>query len=277
MSDNTDIRAPVSWRASDQPLPRPSEELLCALSELGLILNDLNARKLTMALDLAGAEFGRFRLVDTHPKLPQCWTERNNKLFVPAELDTDTLPSIAFHSGVPAPENCTLFLGSTSNYSILLWGADSLLYISPQASIPSAHLAVGDGFAFIGPMVRSTARLNINCRNKGSVMLTKDILIGSDVKFQSDDCHTIIDMLSNTRINPFGGTIIVKNHVWLGEDALVLGDTFISENCIIGARTFLRGVMAPSNAIIAGVPARVTRSDVSWDSRDLPPNHPDLG
>lgn len=277
MEVRTNTPAAVNWSASELPLPSLDENVQLLLSQLNVFLEDKNARKLCQALEWAGAGLDQYKIVDNHPKLPEWWGERKNKLFVPANYNAEALPSITPHPGIPLPENCTVFLNDKTDYSILLWGTNTLIYISPSASIPSAHLAIGDGFAFIGPNVRSTARLNLNCRNNGSIFLTNDILIGSDVKFQSDDCHAIISLTSNTRINPFGGTIVVKNHVWFGEGSLILGDTHVSENCIVGARAFMRGISTPPHSILAGVPAKVTRSGITWDSRDLPPNHPDLG
>ncbi|WP_312485319.1 acyltransferase [Massilia timonae] len=266
----------VSWRASSLLLPGLDNETSVALSELGVTLKEDNGRKFSQALCWAGVQLSRYKILENHPDLPHWWVERRNKLFVPINSNSEKIPSITSHPGIPFPEDCVIFLNGATNYSILLWGSGTLAYISPESSLPSAHFAIGDGFLFIGPNVRSTARLNVNCRNDGSVVLVSDILIGSDVKFQTDDCHTIISVETGTRINPFGGTIIVKNHVWLGEGALVLGDSFINSDCIIGARSFIRGIMTPKNAILAGVPGKVTRTGITWDSRDLPPDHPDL-
>jgi acetyltransferase-like isoleucine patch superfamily enzyme len=272
MTNNTLNNALDTWQAKDMALPDLNGKFIADIAKLGINLNAESSLRFCQALLWADANLDGYKLIESHSKLPEWWSERGNKLFVPIDFSGDTLPSITFHSGLPFPENATVFLNNRHDYSILLWGSHSLVYISPTARIPSGHLAVGNAFAFVGPDVRSTARLNINCRNSGAIILTKDILIGSDVKFQSDDCHAIISLSSNKRINPFGGIIIVKNHVWFGERALILGDSYVSDNCVIGASAFIRGALTPSNSILAGAPARVTRTDVTWDSRDLAPD-----
>ena len=266
----------VRWTASDLQETEIDSKLFHYLNDLGACVSEKNMHLLSQALEWTSKDVAQYSLVENNESLPDWWAERNNKLFIPKDSSFKDFPEIRTHPGISSPENCTVFLCEASNYSILIWGSDSVVYISPDAHIPFGEIAVGNGFVFIGPDVRSTARLNINCRNGGSVILTEDILIGSDVKFQSDDCHTIISLSSNERLNPFGGTIVVRNHVWFGEDSLIFGDSYIEHNCIIGARSFVRGIATPSNSIIAGVPGKVIRTDITWDSRDLPPNHVDL-
>jgi acetyltransferase-like isoleucine patch superfamily enzyme len=274
MTNNILSSALDNWQGTDISLPDLNNKFIADILALGINLASEFAPIFCQALSWAGTTLDNYKLIDSHPKLPDWWSERGNKIFVPNDFNGDTLPSIGFHAGLPFPENSTIFLNNRQDYSILLWGSHSLVYISPTARIPSGHLAVGSAFAFVGPDVRSTARLNVNCRNEGAIVLTKDILIGSDVKFQSDDCHAIISLATNKRINPFGGVIIVRNHVWFGERALILGDSYINENCIVGASGFIRGALTPSNSILAGAPARVTRTGVTWDSRDLAPDDP---
>jgi len=272
MTSNVLSGALDSWQGTDMALPDLNNNFIADILALGINLSPEFAPIFCQALSWSDATLDNYKLLESHPKLPDWWSERGNKLFVPDNFSGDSLPSIGFHAGIPFPENATVFLNNRHDYSILLWGSHSLIYISPTARIPSGHLAVGSAFTFVGPDVRSTARLNVNCRNRGAIVLTKDILIGSDVKFQSDDCHAIISLTTKKRINPFGGIIIVRNHVWFGEKALILGDSYINENCIVGASGFIRGAITPSNSILAGAPARVTRTEVTWDSRDLAPD-----
>lgn len=272
MTNNILSNALDTWHRTDMVLPDLNRDFIADIANLGISLGSEFAPIFCQALSWADTTLNKYKLIESHPKLPGWWSERGNKLFVPDDFNGETLPSINFHTGEPFPENATIFLNNRHDYSILLWGSDSLVYVAPTARIPSGHLAVGSAFAFVGPDVRSTARLNINCRNRGAIVLTRDILVGSDVKFQSDDCHAIISLTTNKRINPFGGMIIVRNHVWFGERALILGDSYINENCIVGASGFIRGAFTPANSILAGAPARVTRTGVTWDSRDLAPD-----
>lgn len=52
-----------------------------------------------------------------------------------------------------------------------------------------------------------------------------------------------------------GGTVKIGNNVFVGFQALILKDTIIGDNVIIGARSVVKGIV-PSNTVWAGVPAR---------------------
>ena len=52
-----------------------------------------------------------------------------------------------------------------------------------------------------------------------------------------------------------GGYVTIGNNVFVGYDALILKDTTIGDNCIIGARSVVKGNI-PANTVWAGVPAK---------------------
>lgn len=54
------------------------------------------------------------------------------------------------------------------------------------------------------------------------------------------------------------GTITVGNNVFIGHGALILPNTHIGDNVVIGARSVVKGDI-PSGVVVAGVPAKVIR------------------
>ena len=53
-----------------------------------------------------------------------------------------------------------------------------------------------------------------------------------------------------------GGEVIIGNNVFVGYQACILKGTSIGDNCIIGARSVVKGEI-PSNTVWAGVPAKM--------------------
>jgi len=206
--------------------------------------------------------------VTSHPLLPDWWTERGNIILSPPDFVGAPLPNISTHPGLEPPENCCLIVNGKNDYSIMLWGARSLFFISPTANLNGSVVELGCGSIYVGPQVRVTARLKLNCRNGGSIYLERDLLIASDVQMLTDDCHSIIDLTSGERINKFGGNIHVSEHVWIGQETLIFGDTEIGPNTVIGARSMLRHRFLEGNIVLAGSPPRVLRVGVTWDHRD---------
>jgi acetyltransferase-like isoleucine patch superfamily enzyme len=211
-----------------------------------------------------------YELVDNHERLPRWWKDNHNFLLVPRNSKKKGIPNIVLHPGY---ENCTnfiIFCNDDDDYPIEVWGQDGLMFVSPQAGISGARIGFGGGFIFVGPNVRHTSRLNLDCRNGGRIRLCGDALIASDVLLMTDDCHTIYSVSDGKRTNPYGGTIDVGEHVWIGNQAIILGDSTVAGDCIIGSRSFVRGQYIEPRVVLAGSPARIVTVGVNWDHRDLP-------
>ncbi len=144
------------------------------------------------------------------------------------------------------------------------------MYIDQASFIPNSSISIGGGFVYIGPQVRSAGQLNLNCRNYGSIILEADILISNGVKLMTDDCHAILSINERKRLNPYGGAILVKQHVWIGVQATIMGNSIIRKDCVVGERAFVRNIHTNMNSIVAGVPAKVVKEGITWDPRDLP-------
>lgn len=211
-------------------------------------------------------------LCNDHPGLPHWWTSNGNALLLPRDKRHNPLPHMQVHPGQNDPRNFCLVLNGTSDYSIMLWDCGGFLYVSESARLGQGQIAFGGGSVFIGDDVRATARMMINCRNQGIVSFDKDILIGSDVVLMTDDCHTIISIADNRRINPYGGSIFLRRHIWVADSVRIMGNSVIESDTVIGAGAFVRKIFEETGVILAGVPAQVIRRNITWDHRDLPPD-----
>jgi carbonic anhydrase/acetyltransferase-like protein (isoleucine patch superfamily) len=211
-----------------------------------------------------------YEVVESHGRLPAWWSANGNFLVRPRGV-TNGIPHIQLHPGHEKCSNFILICNGEHDYGLLVWGDGGLMYIAQEASIAGANIALESGCVYCGPHVRHTARLNLNCRNGGAIFLRRDVLIASDVIIQTDDCHTLFSVAERKRLNPYGGVIDIDDHVWIGQESMVMGNSKIGRDSIIGARSFVRGGEFPSNVVLAGSPARVISSGVNWDFRDLPP------
>lgn len=210
-----------------------------------------------------------YEVVQSHDRLPAWWGANSNLLFRPRGV-ANGIPHIQLHPGYEKCSNFLLICNGEHDYGVLVWGDGGLMYMAREASVAGASVALESGCIYCGPHVRHTARLNLNCRNGGAILLRRDVLIASDVIIQTDDCHTLFSVADGKRLNPYGGVIDIGDHVWIGQESMVMGNCKIGRDSIIGARSFVRGSDFPSNVVLAGSPARVISSEVNWDFRDLP-------
>lgn len=101
------------------------------------------------------------------------------------------------------------------------------------------------------------------------LIVGNDFLSAANVVFRLADGHTIMDKKTGEIINrPLTG-IHIGNHVWVGYNAMLLKDVSIPNNCMIGIGSIVSKHPFQENSIIAGVPARIVRADIEWDSRPI--------
>ena len=201
--------------------------------------------------------------------LPDWWSENGNVL-----LTSETTPSVSIvaHPGLPPPTNAVVALASEAiqPVQIMVWGDGATIYIGPRTNLPGAALNCGGGSSIvIGNDISTAGSAVLNARNGGSIFVDSDGLWSNHVVMVTDDMHAILDAITSQRINRFGGRIEVGAHVWLGFDVLLIGDTTIGSDSIIGGRAVLKGTV-PDATVAAGNPCRPIRSGVTWTHEDLP-------
>ncbi|MBD3816281.1 MAG: hypothetical protein IE913_07490 [Halothiobacillus sp.] len=116
---------------------------------------------------------------------------------------------------------------------------------------------------FIGD--KSTAvELSIEMEGEDRIcVIGDDALISSGVWMRNHDMHSIVDLDSKAIINRQPGDILIERHVWISQDVLCVGEQAIGFGAILGARSFVKRPIPPKS-IVAGMPATVIRSGVSW-------------
>ncbi len=119
----------------------------------------------------------------------------------------------------------------------------------------------------------------IECLNNGKILIGKNVSIGQSLFIQTSSRIKIGDNVSMSA-NIFIGTtdycikpydegsflkqeesekpITIENGVFIGHGAVILPGTHLSEGCVVGANSVVKGRFE-SDTIIAGVPAKAIR------------------
>lgn len=74
--------------------------------------------------------------------------------------------------------------------------------------------------------------------------------------------------IEGERIN-FAKDIWIGDHVWAGQQVIVLKGAYIADESIIGTRALVTGKKFNEGVVLAGAPAKVIKENVSWDHRIL--------
>jgi len=113
--------------------------------------------------------------------------------------------------------------------------------------------------------VKNTGAGKLSCQELGTVItIGKNSLLAKGVTMLTSDGHDIYNK-NGERINP-PRNIIVEPHCWIGQDAMLLKGAHIGQGSIVGARSVVTAIIPP-RAIAAGHPARIIKTDVSWDEK----------
>lgn len=113
----------------------------------------------------------------------------------------------------------------------------------------NATLSVGAGGFF-------NQNVSIKCAEK--IEIGNNVFIAPNVVIQDYDEHMVIKK-GYEQTKP----IIIKDHVWIGQNAMVLKGVTIGEHSIIAAGAVVTKDVAP-HSLVGGVPAKVIDTDIDW-------------
>lgn len=109
--------------------------------------------------------------------------------------------------------------------------------------------------------------LHAICSEGRYILLGDDCLYSFGIWIRTADPHLVYDAETKSRINP-SKDVLVGDHVWIGQDAMLLKGTRIGSGSILGGRAVTSGMLC-SNASWAGVPARCLREGIFWDGASV--------
>jgi acetyltransferase-like isoleucine patch superfamily enzyme len=155
--------------------------------------------------------------------------------------------------------NCFL-----DNISVFIYGNNNKIIISESCTVKSGVFWIEDNNCEIFIDNKTTIEsvdFGVS-ENNSKIFIGKDCMISSGVKFKTGDSHSIIDTEKNIRINP-AGNITIGNHVWIGQEVILLKNTTIGDNSIVGIRSLVTKNFE-NNVLIAGIPAKIIKEKINW-------------
>lgn len=123
------------------------------------------------------------------------------------------------------------------------------------------QIVIGENTGLYGP-------IHLACIEGTSIKFGTDCLCSSDVVVRTGDSHSVLDGKGN-RSNP-SMDVVIGNHVWIRNRAILLKGVHIPNDCIIGTASVVTKRFEEEHVCIAGVPAKIVKRDVSWNPKRLP-------
>lgn len=119
------------------------------------------------------------------------------------------------------------------------------------------------GLFFSGTDGYYNGALHAICSEGKFIILGDDCLFSFGIWIRTADPHLIYDTRTCRRIN-YSKDVLVGDHVWIGQNSMLLKGTAIGSGSIIGAKALTSGRIF-SNSSWGGVPARCIGKDLFWD------------
>ncbi|WP_026664789.1 acyltransferase [Butyrivibrio sp. FC2001] len=152
------------------------------------------------------------------------------------------------------------------NSKITFNGNNSLIYLHANAPIVnSLDLSIfSDSVIHIGRRCRAKQVVRVIIGEKKHLFIGDDCLFSSGITIRNADGHMIYGIEDYNRVNS-SKSIFMGDHVWVGQDVLMLKGTRIDSGSVIGGGSVISGKMVEHNSVWAGNPAMCVRSGVFWD------------
>ncbi len=196
---------------------------------------------------------------------------RGNVVHVPAGPALGRKVKIDFASG----RNNVIHLGQADRHNgvILVAGSDNVFRNAGRPSVPRGVLLHvrfnGDrNTVEVGPGVTSNGTTIVVSGPGSTVRIGRDCMFSSGIWLRAADMHAVIDLDSRAVINP-PGDITLGDHVWIGQDAMILKDVTLGSGSVVAAKALVNRSCAP-HSLVAGVPGRVVRERVVWSRKPHP-------
>lgn len=142
---------------------------------------------------------------------------------------------------------------------------NSIIKICEDGYIRGSMLAHNDCKIELGKSLRCNSYLNISTAEKTSVIIGDDCLVAEAV-IRSSDMHPIFDATSGERLNS-GKSVYIGNRVWLGQECIINKGLKISDDSVVGIRSVVTKSFNESNVVIAGIPAKIVKSNIIWHKK----------
>ena len=134
-----------------------------------------------------------------------------------------------------------------------------------RANYGSFYIEDDNNLISTGKETNYAGSIHIACTEGTSITVGDHCLFSSDIVIRSGDSHSILNM-QGERIN-HAENVMIEDHVWVGYGVKINKGATIHNDSVVGTGSIVtRTSPLKSNAIIAGVPAKVVRRNITWDS-----------
>ncbi len=182
-------------------------------------------------------------------------------------------------------------LPSADNATIKFSGKNNILVVEENVRLEgSINLNGSNTVIYLSSNPTHVYRLKLDVWNNSAVYFGKDsyfngalqitlsegrhLIVGNDGVFsfgiwvRTADPHIIYDVKTKNRVN-LSKNVMIGDHVWLGQNSLLLKGSKIGSGSIVAANCVITGKEVESNAIYGGNPGKCIKSGIFFSGESV--------
>lgn len=182
----------------------------------------------------------------------------NNSIIIHSKIKHSIISVNGNNNKILIGENCII-----NNCKIIIYGDNNNVVIEDTARLLGGAKLIldGNGIVHIG---KNAGIREVKFLAKGAEIKVGELcMFSNNILIRTHDSHNVIDNNTKGVLNP-PQNVILGDHVWVGQNVTVLKGVTIGSNSILALGAIVTK-SCPANCIMAGVPAKIVKSGVSWD------------
>lgn len=148
------------------------------------------------------------------------------------------------------------------NSNLKFSGSDSIVYLSSNKNNYFLNIDIyNKSNFFMDENIYMDGNLNVVLSEQKNLIIGKQCLFSFGIWMRLSDAHLIYDSATKKRTN-YSKSIYIGDHVWVGQNSIILKGTQIGSGSIIGAMSLVSGSSICSNSVWGGNPAKEIKKDI---------------
>lgn len=146
---------------------------------------------------------------------------------------------------------------------------NSILYLSSSNHDYALNISIhNNNICFIGKNNYFNGLTTIVLSESKNVIIGNDCLFSYNITIRTADGHLVYNSNTKERLN-HSKSVYIGDHVWLGQNSMILKGTQIGSGSTIGANSVLSNKIIPSNTTFAGNPVKLIYEATFWTGHSV--------
>ncbi len=173
-------------------------------------------------------------------------------------IEMDKSASIVIDENSVLLFNCSWLKNDPSASTLLIKKGGSLKVNSNFKMFSGASVYVNENATLTSGSGYINSNLRLHCFQQ--IDIGEDVAIAENVSIRDSDNHIVTSNENYQMSKP----IVIGNHVWIGMNVTILKGVHIEDGAIIAAGSVVTKDV-PAYCLVAGVPAKVVKENVTWE------------